>query len=303
MKTLQTPAEAFEDLPDWPYEASHVTVDAGSGQVRVAVWQAGPDDGPTVLLLHGEPSWAYLYRHMIPSLVEDGCRVVAPDLVGFGASDKPTETSDHGYATHVAWMVQALHDRLDLTDVVVFLQDWGGLIGLRCVAVEPDRYAGLVVANTGLPTGEQSMPKAFLDWQEYAATADPFPVGGVLQGGTSRDLSADEVAAYEAPFPDSSFHAGPRVMPSLVPTSPDDPATAAQRAAWEVLRGFDRPVLTAFSDGDPVTAGGERVFQTLVPGAAGQPHRTIEGAAHFLQEDRPDACVDAIRTVLTAAHG
>lgn len=267
-------------------------MDAGTGDVRIAVWEAG--EGPTVLLLHGEPSWAYLYRHMIPQLVAAGCRVVAPDLVGFGASDKPREQADHSYANHVAWMSQALHDHLDLTDVVAFLQDWGGLIGLRCVAAAPERYSGLVVANTGMPTGDQEMPEAFHQWQSYAAQADPFPTGGVLQGGTSRTLGDAEVAAYDAPFPDSAHQAGPRVLPSLVPSAPDDPEAPAQRAAWEVLQQFDRPVLTAFSDDDPITAGGERVFQKLVPGAEGQPHRTISGGGHFLQEDAPDECVAAI---------
>jgi len=292
IELLTAPMEALTGLPHWPYEARHVTVDADTGPVRMAVWEAG--EGSTVLLLHGEPSWAYLYRRMIPLLVDAGCRVVAPDLVGFGGSDKPTEPSDHTYANHVAWTSQALHDHLDLTDVVVFLQDWGGLIGLRCAAADPDRYSGLVVANTGMPTGDQQMPDAFHQWREYAATADPFPVGGVLQGGTARTLSDAEVAAYDAPFPDGSHHAGPKIMPSLVPASPDDPEAAAQRAAWEVLQQFEAPVLTAFSDGDPVTAGGERVFHKLVPGAQGQPHRTIEGGGHFLQEDQPEACVEAI---------
>lgn len=177
---------------------------------------------------------------------------------------------------------------------MAFLQDWGGLVGLRCVAAAPDRYSGLVVANTGMPTGDQQMPEAFLQWQEYAATADPFPVGGVIQGGTARRLADAEVAAYDAPFPDTAHQAGPKAMPSLVPSAPDDPEAPAQRAAWEVLQQFEAPVLTAFSDGDPVTAGGERVFHKLVPGAHDQPHRTIEGGAHFLQEDRPDECVAAI---------
>lgn len=292
IELLTTPPEVLQALPDWSCDLRYVSVDAGSGPVRVAVWEAG--DGPTVLLLHGEPSWAYLYRHMVPLLVAAGCRVVAPDLVGFGASDKPAELSDHSYANHVAWMSQALHDQLDLTDVVAFFQDWGGLIGLRCVAADPDRYSGLVVANTGLPTGDQQMPEAFRQWQEHAASADPFPVGGVIQGGTARRLTDAEVAAYDAPFPDSDHQAGPKVMPSLVPTAPDDPEAAAQRAAWEVLQQFEAPVLTAFSDGDPVTAGGERVFHKLVPGARDQAHRTIEGGAHFLQEDRPDDCVAAI---------
>ena len=246
------------------------------------------------MLLHGEPTWAYLYRHMIPPLVDAGFRVVAPDLVGFGASDKPATQADHTYAAHVAWLRQALHVELDLTDVVVFVQDWGGLLGLRLVAADPDRYSGVVVANSGLPTGEQTMPEAFQRWQAYAAQADPFPVGGVVQGGTQRQLSAAEVAAYDAPFPDPAHQAGPKVLPSLVPTTPEDPEAPAQRAAWEVLRQFEAPLLTAFSDGDPITAGGERVFHKLVPGAQGEPHRTIEGGGHFLQEDRPGACVEAI---------
>jgi haloalkane dehalogenase len=292
MELLITPDAAFEGLPDWPHARRMVTVDAGTGPVRIAVWEAG--EGPTVLLLHGEPSWAYLYRRMIPLLVDAGCRVVAPDLVGFGASDKPTSSADHTYANHVAWMSQALHDELDLTDVVVFCQDWGGLVGLRCVAAAPERYSAVVVANTGLPTGDQAMPEAFLRWQRFAATADPFPVGEMLQRSTQTVLTPAEVAAYDAPFPDSSHEAGPRVMPSLVPTAPDDPEAPAQRAAWEVLGRFESPLLTAFSDGDPITAGGERPFQKLVPGAAGQRHRTIVGGDHFLQEDQPVALVEAI---------
>ena len=284
--------QALRDLPQWPYDVRHVRAGTDEDAPRMAVWEAG--EGPTVLLLHGEPSWAYLYRRMIPSLVDAGCRVVAPDLIGFGASDKPALQSDHTYARQVAWTARVLHDELDLDDVVVFLQDWGGLVGLRCVAAAPERYSGVVAANTGLPTGDQQMPEAFLQWQRYAAEADPFPVGGVLQGGTARTLSDEEVAAYDAPFPDTTHQAGPKVLPSLVPTSPEDPEAPAQRAAWEVLQQFEAPVLTAFSDGDPVTAGGERVFHKLVPGTRGQAHRTIEGGAHFLQEDQPGACVDAI---------
>jgi len=289
---LTTPPETFDGLPDWPYQATHVTVDAGTGPVRVAVWEAGA--GPTVLLLHGEPSWAYLYRRVAPLLVDAGCRVVMPDLVGFGASDKPAQLSDHTYARHVEWLRQALHEQLDLRDVVLFCQDWGGLLGLRLVAADPERYTGVVVANTGLPTGDQQMPEAFLRWQAHAAQADPFPVGSFVQGASARTLDDTEVAAYDAPFPSSAHQAGPKVMPSLVPTAPDDPEAPAQRAAWEALQRFERPLLTAFSDGDPITAGGERVFHKLVPGAAGQPHRTIEGGGHFLQEDRPVECATAI---------
>lgn len=245
-----------------------------------------PADASPVLLMHGEPSWAYLYRTMVPVLVEAGHRCVVPDLLGFGRSDKPTEQSDHTYARHVAWMREALFDKLDLRDITLVCQDWGGLIGLRLVAADPDRFARLVIANTGLPTGEGKPSEAFLSWQSYAATTEAFPVGAIINGGSTTDLSPEVIAAYDAPFPDDTYKAGARVMPSLVPTSADDPAHADQVAAWQVLEGFDRPVLCAFSDSDPITGGGERVFQRRVPGAADQPHTAIEGGGHFLQEDR-----------------
>ncbi len=296
MDVVRTPDERFADLPDWPYEPRHVEVDGG---LRVAVVDEGPADADPVLLMHGEPSWAYLYRHVIPPLVDAGHRVVAPDLVGFGRSDKPTSTSDYSYARHVAWMREALFERLDLTRITFFGQDWGGLVGLRLVAADPDRYAAVVVANTGLPTGDQRMSEAFLAWQRWSQEAEHFPVGRLVDGGCQRELSDAEVAAYDAPFHDDAATAGARIFPALVPSSPDDPAAADQRAAWEVLQGFEAPFLTAFSDGDPITAGADRVFQKLVPGAAGQPHRTIEGAGHFLQEDQPAEVVRAILAVGT----
>ena len=287
MKTLRTPDERFEGLVDYPFEPHYVNIDDGDGgTLRVHYLDEGPADAPPVLLMHGEPSWAYLYRKMIPVLVAAGHRCIVPDLVGFGRSDKPTEQSDHTYARHVEWMSRALFDELDLRDITFFGQDWGGLIGLRLVAADPDRFARLVVANTGLPTGDGKPTKAFLDWQTFARETPTFPVGLIIGGGTSTDLAPEVVAAYDAPFPDDSYHAGPRVMPSLVPTSPDDPAAADQRAAWEVLERFDRPVLCAFSDEDAITRGGDAVFHRKVPGTAGQPHVTIEGANHFLQEDK-----------------
>ena len=287
MKVLRTPDERFADLVDFPFEPHYLTVDDGEGgTLRVHYLDEGPADASPVLLMHGEPSWAYLYRKMIPVLVAAGHRCVVPDLVGFGRSDKPTEQSDHTYARHVEWMSRAMFDGLDLRDVTFFGQDWGGLIGLRLVAAAPDRFARLVVANTGLPTGEGEPTKAFLDWQAFARDTPKFPVGLIINGGTSTDLTPEEVAAYDAPFPDDSYHAGPRVMPSLVPTSTEDPAAADQRAVWEVLERFERPVLCAFSDEDAITRGGERVFHRKVPGTAGQPHVTIEGANHFLQEDK-----------------
>jgi haloalkane dehalogenase len=295
MESLRTPDERFADLPGFPYAPRYVEVDdTEGGTLRVAVVDEGPADAPPVLLLHGEPSWSFLYRTVIPPLVAAGHRVVAPDLVGFGRSDKPTRIEDHTYARHVGWMREALFDHLDLTDVVLFCQDWGGLIGLRLVGEHPDRFAGVVVANTGMPTGDQRMPDAFLAWQRYALTAEEFPVGHLVAGGCAQPVADEVLAAYDAPFPDDTFKAGARAMPALVPTSPDDPAAAANRAAWETLQRFDRPLVCAFSDGDPITAGGDAVFRKLVPGAADQPHTTIEGGGHFLQEDRGEACADVV---------
>jgi haloalkane dehalogenase len=282
MDILRTPEERFAGLPDYPYEPRYVEVDGG---LRVAVVEDGPADGETVLLLHGEPSWSFLYRRMIPVLAGAGLRVVAPDLVGFGRSDKPADRAAYSYAAHVEWMRQALFDRLDLRDVTLVGQDWGGLIGLRLVAEHPDRVARVVVANTGLPTGDRPMSEAFLAWQRFSQESPDFQVGRVVANGCRTPLSPDVVAAYDAPFPDDRYTAGARTFPALVPTSPDDPAAAANRAAWQVLARWGKPFLTAFSDGDPITGGGERVFQKVVPGAQGMPHATLAGGGHFLQED------------------
>lgn len=303
MPNLRTPEDRFADLPDFDFQPHYVEVtdptDAGVS-LRVHLLDEGPADGPVILLMHGEPSWCYLYRHMIPPLVAAGFRCIAPDLVGFGRSDKPTERSTHTYANHVEWMREALFDRLDLREITFFGQDWGGLIGLRLVGEHPQRYRRVIVSNTGMNTGDRPPTEAFMAWQEFSQTTPNFPIGRIVDGGCVRDLTPAEVAAYEAPFPDDSFTAGPRTMPSLVPTSPEDPASAANRAAWKVLESFERPLLTAFSDQDPVSAGGERAFQFKVPGAAGQPHVTIENAGHFVQEDAPDRLAAVIISFIAA---
>jgi haloalkane dehalogenase len=237
-----------------------------------------------VLCLHGEPSWSYLYRKMIPLLVESGHRVVAPDLIGFGRSDKPALRSDYSYERHVAWLRAILH-ALDLRDATLVCQDWGGLLGLRLVGEEPGRFARVVAANTFLPAGEAPTP-AFLRWREFSQGVAELPIGRVIEAGTTSELPDEVVAAYEAPFPDESYKAGAREFPVLVPISPDDPAVPANRLAWEGLERFEKPFLTAFSDADPVTRGLDTVFQTRIPGAHGQPHATVCGAGHFLQEDR-----------------
>jgi haloalkane dehalogenase len=286
MEVQRTPDERFEGLPDWPYAPHHLQVAADDGTaLRVGYVDEGPRDAAPVLCMHGEPSWSYLYRHMIPPLVAAGHRVVAPDLVGFGRSDKPVEQASYTYERHVDWMLQWLR-AVDLTDITLVCQDWGGLIGLRLLTTEPDRFARVVVANTFLPTGDRPAGAAFLNWQRFSQEVEVFDCGFIVNMGCSTDLPDDVVAAYNAPFPDDRSTAGARRFPMLVPTSPDDPSAAANRAAWDVLEAWDKPLLTAFSDRDPVTAGGDRAFVERVPGAAGQPHTVIEGGGHFLQEDR-----------------
>lgn len=297
MKTIRTPDDRFDDLPGFPYAPNYAEVSADGtdgATLRVHYLDEGPADADPIVLMHGEPTWSYLYRHMIGPLVDAGHRVIAPDLVGFGRSDKPTEQGDHSYARHVEWMTGLVFDHLDLRHITLFCQDWGGLIGLRLVAAEPDRFDRVVVGNTGLPTGHGAPSEAFLAWQSFSQSADDFPVGAIIGAGCTTELSADVVAAYDAPFPDDAFKAGPRVMPALVPTSTADPASAANIAAWEVLGSFERPLLTAFSDGDPITAGGAAPFESKVPGAQGQPHTVIKGGGHFLQEDRGQQLADVI---------
>ncbi|HWE56244.1 MAG TPA: haloalkane dehalogenase [Acidimicrobiales bacterium] len=290
MEYLRTPDEQFADLPGFPFAPHYAEVDDGAGgRLRVHYLDEGPADGPIVVLMHGEPSWCYLYRHMIPVLVAGGLRCIAPDLVGFGRSDKPTERGDYTYARHVEWMRELLLDHVDIADATLVGQDWGGLVGLRLVAEHPDRFARVVVANTGLPTGDGHPTDAFLAWQRFSQETEVFPVGFIINGGCRTDLTPEVIAAYDAPFPDESFKAGARQFPVLVPTAPDDPAADANRQAWTVLDGWDKPFLTAFSDEDPITAGGFAVFQRRVPGASGRDHPTVKGGGHFLQEDKgPD---------------
>jgi len=286
MKTLRTPDERFADLPGYPFAPHYVDIpDEDGATLRVHYLDEGPADAPPILLMHGEPSWSYLYRKMIPPLVAAGHRCVAPDLVGFGKSDKPTEKNDYTYARHVAWMRSLLIDNLDLDDITFFGQDWGGLVGLRLVAEHAERFARVVVGNTGLPTGVGRPSDAFMAWQKFSQETPVFDIGFLINSATTTELSAAEIAAYDAPFPDDSYKEGARIFPSLVPTSPDDPAADANAAAWEVFKRWDKPFVCCFSDSDPVTAGGDKPFLALVPGAEGQPHVTVEQAAHFFQED------------------
>jgi haloalkane dehalogenase len=287
MDALRTPDARFDGLPGFDF-APHYADVAGydGGRLRVHYLDEGPADAPTVILMHGEPSWCYLYRHMIRVLTGAGLRAVAPDLVGFGRTDKPTQLEDYTYARHVEWMRSLLFDALDLHEVTLVGQDWGGLIGLRLVAEHPERFARVVAANTFLPTGDGQPSEAFLNWRRFSQEVDPFPAGTIVNFGCTTELAPEVVAAYDAPFPDSTYVAGARQFPLLVPISPDDPAAAANRAAWKVLEQFDKPFLCAFSDGDPIMRGLDAPLLERIPGAAGQPHTTIAGGGHFLQEDR-----------------
>lgn len=287
MDIVRTPDHRFADLPDYPFAPHYAEIaDGEGGTLRMHYLDEGPSDAAPVLLLHGEPSWSFLYRHVVPPLVAAGHRVVVPDLVGFGRSDKPTATTDYTYARHIAWVTALVRDELDLHDITLFGQDWGGLIGLRLVAADPERFARVVVGNTGLPTGDGAPSDAFLAWQKFSRESPELPVGAIVNGGCTTDLAPEVIAAYDAPFPDDTYKAGARIFPSLVPTRPDDPESEPNRLAWAVLSRFEQPFLVCFSDRDPITKGGDAPFLAKIPGAQGRPHTTVEGAGHFLQEDK-----------------
>ncbi len=281
MDVLRTPDERFNQLESFSFEPQYTRVNG----LRVHYIDEGPITSAPVLMLHGEPTWSYLYRRMVPILAAAGHRVIVPDLVGFGRSDKPVRQEEYTYQRHVDWILGVV-ENLDLQAITLVCQDWGGLIGLRIAAEHAARFARIVAANTFLPTGDQDLGEAFHRWRAYSQDVPEFPIGRILQRGTVRDLESAVVAAYEAPFPDESYKAGARIFPMLVPCTPEDPACRPNRAAWDVLSRWDKPFLTAFSDQDPITRGGDKVFQAVVPGAAGRPHATIAGAGHFLQEDK-----------------
>ncbi len=301
MRSLRTPDARFAGLPGFPFPARHAPVgDGDGGTLRMAWVEAGPPDGPPALLLHGEPSWSFLWRTTIPPLAAAGYRCVAPDLVGFGRSDKPAEVADHSYARHVEWVRALAFDVLDLRGVTLVCQDWGGLVGLRLVAEHPDRFAAVVAANTGLPTGDVDMPAVWWRFRRAVERATELDVARLVASGCATPLPPPVAAAYDAPYPDESFKAGPRAMPLLVPTRPDDPATGANRAAWAALERLDVPLLCAFSDGDPITIGMRPLLEAL-PGARGRAHPVIRGAGHFLQEDAgPELAAAVLRFRPTA---
>ncbi len=298
MKVLRTPDDRFAGIADYPFAPHYaeVTDKATGTKMRLHYIDEGPRDAAPVLLMHGEPSWSYLYRKFVGPLVAAGHRVVAPDLIGFGKSDKPADRNDYTYERHVQWMSDWLVG-LDLRNITLFCQDWGGLIGLRLVAAFPDRFARLVIANTGLPIGT-GWSEGFNAWLAFSQRVPEFPAGFIVNGGTTRDLTPAEVAAYDAPFPDESYKEGARQFPTLVPITPEHASVPENKAAWEVLGRFDKPVLTCFSDKDAVTAGGEKVIIERIPGAKGQPHTIIKGGGHFLQEDAPEELAALINSFI-----
>ncbi len=294
MEVLRTPDERFKDLSGYDFQPHYVDVpDGEGGSLRVHHIDEGPRDAPPVLMLHGEPSWSYLYRKMVPIITGAGYRAVVPDLPGFGRSDKPSKRTDYTYQRHVDWMT-AFIEAIDLQNATLVGQDWGGLIGLRLVAENPNRFARVVAANTFLPTGDMPAGEAFLRWQKYSQETPIFHVGGIVRGGCKTELASEVIEAYNAPFPDDTYKEGARQFPLLVPTTPDDPSSEPNRAAWKVLGAWEKPFLCAFSDQDPVTRGADRAFQGMVPGTKGQPHTTIEGGGHFLQEDKGEELANVI---------
>lgn len=330
MEFLRTPEERFENLENFPYEPNYRSVpDGEGGQLRIHCVDTGPRDGRVILLMHGQPAWCYLYRFMIPMLVAKGFRVIAPDLVGFGRSDKPTERVNYTYANHVSWMSDWL-TQLDLTDITVFFQDWGSLIGLRLVAAFPERFSHVVLANGGLPAGiipeafakplqeayeTLPVPEAhelgerfrdtsgipgFLYWRKFAAENPAIAKPGthIMIEMLGSRLSQGEMDAFDAPFPDLSYAAGAQQFPTLVPLFHNEPEVAENKAAWKILEQFEKPFLLAFSDNDPVTKGGEKAFKERVPGCKGVEHRVIRCAGHFLQQEQPEHCVQAILDVM-----
>lgn len=282
MKVLRTPESQFSALRDYPWAPRYVQL----GELRMHYVDDGPRDAPPVLMLHGEPTWSYLYRKMIPVFTAAGHRAVAPDLIGFGRSDKPAAISDYSYQRHVDWVLGFIEE-LDLRDITLVCQDWGSLIGLRIAAEHPDRFARITVGNGFLPTAlpDFPVPLAFRLWRGFARHSPWFPIGGIVRAGSAGKLSRNAIAAYDAPFPDDRYKAGTRAFPGLVPTRPDDPAVPANRAAWAALGRWDKPFLTVFGALDPILGRADKALHAHVPGAAGQPHARVR-AGHFIQEDR-----------------
>lgn len=296
MQVLKTPKSRFDSLPGYSFQPNFINVattwdkEQGVDELLMHYVDFGEKKHPIILMLHGEPSWSYLYRNMIDQAADGGFRVIAPDLIGFGKSDKYAEQSAYTYARHLNWL-NTLIDSLKLTNICLICQDWGGLLGLRILAERSELFSACVAANTMLPTGDHHPGQAFIDWQEYSQSTDNFNIGDIIQRATHKDLIEEIVAAYDAPFPEEKYKAGARKFPMLVPITPDDPEGANNRAAWQKLQQFKKPFLTAFSDNDPMTSGGDKILQKKIPGCINQAHVTLKNGGHFLQEDCGDELI------------
>ncbi len=293
IEKIRTPDTYFERLAHYPFTPNYVNLHDG---LRMHYVDEGPREADPILMLHGEPSWSYLYRHMILVCVAAGHRVIAPDLIGFGKSDKPIHVEDYSYQRHMDWL-QEFIDAMELNNITLVCQDWGSLLGLRLAAENEARFKAIVVGNGALPTGDEKIPVAFKIWKAFARYSPWFPISRIVEFGSFKSFSKDERRAYDAPFPSRKYKAGTRAFPALVPVTPDNPASQANREAWEVLKSWDKPFLTMFSNGDPIMRGGDKLFQKLIPGAKGLPHQTLKGG-HFLQEDSGPEFAQAVNDLL-----
>ena len=296
MSILKTDLTLFENLSDWKYKENFTTVMSEFGELDIHFVDENSTSDECVLLLHGNPTWGYLYRNMIDPLKENGYRVVVPDLPGFGKSDKFSVRYNYSYEGFVDWMSQFI-ENTDLKNITLFCQDWGGLIGLRLAAKYSDRFEKIVAANTGLPTGKAPLSEGFAVFREFLQIKPDLHVGGQVRNGTTKGIDENALAAYNAPFPDDDHKQGVRQSPNLVPGTPRTPSAEPNKEAWKILREWKKPFLCAFSDKDPIFSGVENSFYKLIPGCKDMPHVTIENAGHFLQEDQPNACVEAILSI------
>ncbi|MCP4763040.1 MAG: haloalkane dehalogenase [archaeon] len=287
MKLLRTPKDSFKKIPDFPFEPHYLEVKEGEESIRIHYVDEGPKDAEPILLMHGEPSWSYLYRHMIPIFIEAGYRVLAPDLVGFGKSDKPTEKSDYTYKRHISWIKQwLLSPDVNIHNTTLFCQDWGSLIGLRIAIDEEcsERISRIVLSNGGLGSDLNKWSEGFFKWLDFSLRVPSMDVGRVIQNATLNVIPEEVMSAYNAPFPDDSYKAGVHIFPSLVPNFEDNPEFESNRNALIKYRKWKKPFLTAFGDSDTVTKGMDSYFQKNIPGAKGQKHTSVHGG-HFIQED------------------
>lgn len=282
---LRTPEDRFANLADYNFAPHYLDVPGDTGPLRMHYIDEGNRQADVILLLHGQGAWAYSYRTMIPLFTAAGYRVIAPDYIGFGRSDKLKREEDYSFQSHVDWLRSFLQS-MSLKNVTAFMYDWGGYFGLRVAAETPELFDRLVLSNTQLPMADQDGMEWFLKFRERVLSAPEFPMGQMVNRGTLNKLTPEVIAAYDAPYPDESYKTGPRRFPMILPTTPEDPPVAANRAAWEKLKTWDKPVLTLFSEMTAKTAMGPEPFFEQIPGTQSQPHALLK-AGFSIIEDQP----------------